>query len=100
LIQPTTEDRDDIHNANGSRDARANTLNGRFVMRTLSSLVAVTFLFLAAGSLIVPGGALFSLLLLFPGFLLALVAVLAGLEDRTVRQYNPPMDPRRWRDGS
>jgi hypothetical protein len=69
-------------------------------MRTLSSFVAVTFLFLAAGSLIVPGGALFSLLLLFPGFLLALVAVLAGLEDRTVRQYNPPMDPRRWRDGS
>ena len=69
-------------------------------MRTLSSFVAVTFLFLAAAPLIVLGGALFSLLLFFPGFLLALVAVLAGLENRTVRQDNPAMDPRGWRDGS
>ena len=41
-----------------------------------------------------------ALLLFFPLFLLALVAVLSGLEDRTVRQYNPSMNSRRWRDGS
>jgi hypothetical protein len=68
-------------------------------MRTLSSLVALTFLFLAAASLIAVGGALFSLLLFFPAFLLALAAVLGGLENRTVRQHNPAMDPTKWRDG-
>lgn len=69
-------------------------------MRALSSLVAVTSLFLAAASLIALGGALFSLLLFFPLFLLALVALLGGLQDRTVRRYDPALDPRRWRDGS
>lgn len=81
--------------------ARVQTpLNGRSVMRTLSSFVAVTFLLVAAASLIVIGGALFSLLLFFPGFLLALSTVLAALENRTVRQRHPAMDPRGWRDGS
>ena len=69
-------------------------------MRALSSAVAVISLLLAAASLIVLGGALVALLLFFPLFLLALVAVLSGLEDRTVRQYNPSMNSRRWRDGS
>ena len=35
-----------------------------------------------------------------PLFLLGLAGVLAGLEDRTVRQHNPPVDPTGWRDGS
>jgi hypothetical protein len=69
-------------------------------MRALSSLVAVISLLLVAASLLVLGGAVIALLLFFPLFLLALVAVLSGLEERTVRQYNPAMDPRRWRDGS
>ncbi len=69
-------------------------------MRALTSLVAVVSLLLGAASLIVLGGALLALFLFFPLFLLALVAVLSGLEDRTVRQYNPAMNSRRWRDGS
>jgi hypothetical protein len=49
--------------------------------------------------LAVPGGVLFAP---FPLglFLLALVGVLGGLEDRTVRQHDPVLDPRRWRNGS
>ena len=69
-------------------------------MRALTSLVAVVSLLLGAASLIVLGGALLALFLFFPLFLLALVAVLSGLEDRTVRQYNPALNSRRWRDGS
>ena len=69
-------------------------------MRALSSSVAVVSLLLAAASLIVLGGAVLALLVFFPLFLLALVAVLSGLERRTVRQHNPAMDPRTWRDGS
>jgi hypothetical protein len=37
--------------------------------------------------------------LFFPLFLLAFVGVLAGLEDRTVHQHNPSMDPNAWGDG-
>jgi hypothetical protein len=33
-------------------------------------------------------------------FLLALVGVLGALEDRTVQQHQPVLEPRRWRDGS
>jgi hypothetical protein len=39
------------------------------------------------------------LVLFFPLFLLAFVGVLAGLEDRTVHQHNPSMDPNAWGDG-
>jgi hypothetical protein len=46
------------------------------------------------------GGVVFALLLFFPLFLLALLGVFAGLEDRTVRQHNPSMDGTKWRNGS
>jgi hypothetical protein len=65
----------------------------------LSSLLAVFSLFLAVALLLVPGGVLFAMLS-FGLFLRGLVGVLAGLEDRTVRQHNPSMNPRGWRDGS
>jgi hypothetical protein len=51
-------------------------------------------------SLLVIGGVVFALFLFGPLFLLALVGVLAGLEDRAVRQHNPSMNPREWREGS
>jgi hypothetical protein len=60
----------------------------------------VAALFLTAASLVVVGGAAFALLVFFPLFLLALVGVLAGLEDRSVRQRSPSLNPWRWRDGS
>ena len=69
-------------------------------MRTLSSLVAAVFLFVTFASLLVIGGVVFALFLFGPLFLLALVGVLAGLEGRTVRQRNPSLNPREWRDGS
>jgi hypothetical protein len=56
-------------------------------------------LFLTLASLIVVGGAIFALFLFFPLFLLALVGVLAGTADRTVRRHDPSMDPTRWRAG-
>jgi hypothetical protein len=68
----------------------------RFVMKYL----AVAALFLTVATLPIVGGVLFALFLFGPLFLLALIGVLAGLENRTVRQHNPGMDPRRWRDGS
>jgi hypothetical protein len=33
-------------------------------------------------------------------FLLALVGILGGLEDRTVRQHGGVRDPQGWRNGS
>jgi hypothetical protein len=69
-------------------------------MRTLSSLVAVISLLLTVASLMVIGGAVFALLLFLPLFLLALLGVFAGLEDRTVRQHNPTMNGTKWRNGS
>jgi hypothetical protein len=68
-------------------------------MRAVSSFVAVTSLFQAVALFVVIGGAIFGLVLFFPLFLLALVGVLAGLEDRTVHQHNPSMDPNAWGDG-
>jgi hypothetical protein len=68
-------------------------------MRTLSSLVADIALFLTVGSLLLIGGAILALFLFFPLFLLALVGVLAGLDDRTVPQRNPAMNPGGWRGG-
>jgi hypothetical protein len=61
--------------------------------------LAVAALFLTAVTIPVLGGVLFAFLF-FGVFLLALVGVLAGLADRNVRQHNPSMNPRRWRDGS
>jgi hypothetical protein len=61
--------------------------------------VAVAALLLTVATLPVVGGALFALFL-FGLFLLALVGVLAGLEDRTVRQHDPVLDPKGWRKGS
>jgi hypothetical protein len=69
-------------------------------MRALSSLVAVVSLFLTVVSLLVMGAAVFALFLFFPLFLLALVTVLTGTDDRTVRQHNPSMNPKGWRDRS
>ena len=69
-------------------------------MRTLISLVAVVSLFSTVASLLIIGGVVFALLLFFPLFLLALIGVLAGLEDRTVHQHNPSMNPGGWRGGS
>ena len=68
-------------------------------MRTLSSLVAVGSLFGAIAFLPIIGGILLAFVL-FGLFLLALVGVIGGLEDRSVRQHEPAMDPRRWRNGS
>jgi hypothetical protein len=70
-------------------------------------LVATAALFLTVGALSLTVGALlvfatviFALFLFFPLSLLGLVGVLAGLENRTVRQHDPALDPRRWRDDS
>jgi hypothetical protein len=68
-------------------------------MRTLSSLVAVGSLFGAVAFVPILGGILFAFVL-FGLFLLALVGVIGGLEDHSVRQHEPAMDPRGWRDGS
>jgi hypothetical protein len=68
-------------------------------MRTLSALGAVAALLLTAASLPVVGGVPFALFLFFPLFLLGLLAVIAGLEKRTVRQHNPSMSATGWRDG-
>jgi hypothetical protein len=68
-------------------------------MRLISSLVAVASLFMAIAFVPVIGAALI-VLLLFGVFLLALVGVFSGLEDRTVRQHDPVLDGRRWREGS
>jgi hypothetical protein len=65
----------------------------------MSALVAVVSLFLSVALLPVPGGVVFAPFLLGLS-LLALVGVLAGLKDRTVRQHDPALDPRRWRNGS
>jgi hypothetical protein len=69
-------------------------------MRTLSSLIAVVALFLTVASLLIIGGVIFALFLFFPLFVLALIGVLAGLEDRKVRQHIPSLSPGAWRDGS
>jgi hypothetical protein len=67
-------------------------------MRTLTSLVAVVCLILTVAFIPVVGGVIFSMVF-FGLFLLALVGVVGGVEDRTVRQHNPSMNPRKWRDG-
>jgi hypothetical protein len=64
----------------------------------MSAVVAVTCLLLSLALLPVPGGVVFAPFL-FGLFLLALLGVFAGLEDRSVRSRQPAMDPRKWRDG-
>jgi hypothetical protein len=68
-------------------------------MRTLSSLAAVVSLILTVAFIPVVGGVLFAMVF-FGLFLLALVGVLGGLGNRTVRQRNPSMNPSEWRDGA
>jgi hypothetical protein len=68
-------------------------------MRTVSSVVAVLSLFGAVAFVPVIGGILFAAVLLVL-FLGALVGVLAEVEDRTVRQRDPVLDPKGWRNGS
>jgi len=65
-------------------------------MRTLSSLVAVVSLILTVAFIPVVGGVIFSMVF-FGLFLLALVGVVGGVEDRTVRQRNPSLSPTEWR---
>ena len=62
-------------------------------------VIAVLSVLGAAASLLVPGGVLLAPLLLGAA-LLALTGGLGGLEDRSVRQHDPPMNPKGWRDGS
>jgi hypothetical protein len=62
-------------------------------------VIAVLSLLGAAVSLLVPGGVLLAPLLLGAA-LLALTGGLGGLENRSVRQHEPPMNPTGWRDGS
>jgi hypothetical protein len=69
-------------------------------VRTLSALVAVAALVLTVATLPIIGGVILALFLFFPLFVLALVAVMAGLENRTVRHHTPSMNPTAWRDGS
>jgi hypothetical protein len=65
-------------------------------MRMFSTVVASVTLFGTLALLPVIGGALFAFVV-FGLFLLALVGVIGGLEDRTVRQHDPAMDPDGWR---
>jgi hypothetical protein len=68
-------------------------------MRALSAFVAV--MSLVGAVVLVP--TIIGVLLAIPlvGLAgLALVGILNGVDDRTVRQHDPPMDPTGWRDGS
>ena len=65
----------------------------------MSALIAVGSLVALVALLIAPGGVILAPFV-FGLFLLALVGVLGGLGDRTVRQHNPKTNPRGWRDGS
>jgi hypothetical protein len=69
-------------------------------MRTLSALVAFAALLLTVAALPIVGGVFFALFLFFPLFAIALVAVIAGLDDLTVPHHAPSMNPTAWRGGS
>ena len=56
-------------------------------------VIAALSLLGAAASLVVPGGVLLAPVLL-GGALLALTGGLGGLDNRTVRQHDPQMNPR------
>ena len=61
--------------------------------------VAAAALLLTVATLPIMGAVMFALLA-FGLFLLALVGVLSGLEDRTVRPRDVVLDGTRWRDGA
>jgi hypothetical protein len=67
-------------------------------MKFLFSLIAVAALFGAAVLVPIYGGVLFAFIL-FGLFLLALLGVIGGQENRTVRQHDAPTDPSGWRRG-
>lgn len=67
-------------------------------MRALNSFVAVASLFEAVALVPVIGGDLFVLFLF--GLSLLALGIRGGLEDRAVRQHDPAMDPKKWRNGS
>jgi hypothetical protein len=60
------------------------------------TILASAALVLTFASVLIIGGALFAPFL-FGLFLLGLIGVIAGSEDRTVRRHDPPMSPRTWR---
>lgn len=64
----------------------------------MSALIAVISLALTVVLLPVPGGVVFAPFT-FGMFVLALLGVLGGLEDRTVRPHEAQLEPRRWRQG-
>lgn len=66
-------------------------------MQTLMGLIALGSLVLTVVFIPIIGAVVFSMVT-FVLFVGALVGVIAGLEDHTVRQHNPRMDPRGWRD--
>ena len=68
-------------------------------MTKLFSVVTILSLFGAIAFVPVVGGILFAMVL-FVLFVGGLVGVLAGLEDRTVRQHDPLLDANGWRKGS
>ena len=61
-------------------------------------MVAVVFLVLTVASLPIVGGVVFALFLFFPAFVLALVVLLATLDDRIVPHHAPAMNPTGWRE--
>jgi hypothetical protein len=67
-------------------------------MKTFLSFVAITALFGTVAFIPIYGGVLFAFIL-FGLFLLAIVGVIGGQEDRTVRQHDARTDPTGWRDG-
>jgi hypothetical protein len=66
-----------------------------------SAIVAAGSLFLTAASLVaaIAGGVIFMPFLLGL-WLLAVLGVFGGVEDRRVRQHDPVLDGKRWRNGS
>lgn len=65
-------------------------------MRSVSATIAIVSLVGVIVMAPIYGAALF-MLLLFGLFLLALVGVLSGVDDRSVPQHDPAMDPKGWR---
>ncbi|HKD32437.1 MAG TPA: hypothetical protein VKB73_03095 [Gaiellaceae bacterium] len=65
-------------------------------MRTLSALIAVFSLVSTAALVAMPGGVLLAFFT-FGLFAFALPGVFG--ENRTVRQHDPTVNPRAWRDG-
>jgi hypothetical protein len=69
-------------------------------LATAALFLTIGALFSTVASVLILGGVIFALFLFFPLFLLGLVGVLNGFADRTVRQHDPMLEPRRWRNDS